>query len=124
MFFTINVYSKNLKSLNMLLNFFNNKIILNKFKIKLFKTLYENPEKKKLFTLLKSPHVNKTAQEQFEYRIYKKKILCFTTRPSLLLIIFKNLRFKYTSDVCISIKFKPDFIQLKKKSKKMLILIC
>lgn len=117
MFFIINVYSKNLKPLNKFLNFFNNKITLNKFKIKLFKTLRENPKKKKIFTLLTSPHVNKTAQEQFEYKTYKKKIVCFTTQPFLFLLIFKNLRFKYLSDVYISIKFRPDIVKSKKKLK-------
>ena len=118
MFFTINVYSKNLKSLNTFLNFFNDKIILNKLKIKMFKTLHENPKKKKVFTILKSPHVNKTAQEQFEYKIYRKKIMCFTNQPFIFLIIFKNLKVKYLSDIYISIKFKVDMHKLKKKIKQ------
>ena len=117
MFFIINVYSKNLNSLNTFLKFFNNKIILNKLKIRLFQTLHENPKKKKLFTVLKSPHVNKTAQEQFEYKLYKKKIICFTNQPLLFSIILKNLRFNYLSDTFVSVKFTSDIHKLKKKIK-------
>ena len=108
MFFTINIYSKNLNSLNNFLKIFNNKKIFKKLKIKFFKILYENPVKKKKLTILKSPHVNKKAQEQFEHKIYKKKLLCFTEQPFLFLIMFKVLRFKYFSDAYVLINFQFD----------------
>ena len=77
MFFTINLYSKNLNSINKFLNFFGNKTIKKKLKINFFTSRYQKPVKKKILTILKSPHVNKKAQEQFEYRIYKKKTSLF-----------------------------------------------
>ena len=44
----------------------------NQFKILNLKyALFNLPKKKKRVTLLKSPHVNKTAREQFEIRFYK-----------------------------------------------------
>nr|BBE28113.1 ribosomal protein S10 [Heterosigma akashiwo]BBE28152.1 ribosomal protein S10 [Heterosigma akashiwo] len=39
------------------------------------------PTLKKKHTLLKSPHVNKTAREQFEVRIYKRLICIDTCVP-------------------------------------------
>ena len=50
---------------------------------------------KKFLTVLKSPHVNKTAQEQFEFRNYKCQFLVFSPKPLLLLLILKKL-FRFT----------------------------
>lgn len=65
-------YQFNVKSLN--------KEILNLY-IQFLKTMFENinlnyclfniPNKKKRLTILKSPHVNKSAKEQFEIKYYK-----------------------------------------------------
>lgn len=118
MFFTINIYSKNLNSIKNFLEFIENKMSLKKLKIKFFKRFYENASKKKKLTILKSPHVNKTAQEQFEHKTYKKKLICFTEQPFLFLMIFKILRFKYFSDVYILINFKSDLVQSTKLLKK------
>ena len=51
-----------------------------------------NSNKCKVITVLKSPHVNKTAQEQFEYRIYSKKILISSYKPSIVLLILKKIK--------------------------------
>ncbi len=120
MFFTINLYSKNLNSINKFLNFFGNKTIKKKLKINFFTSRYQKPVKKKILTILKSPHVNKKAQEQFEYRIYKKKLVCFMHQPFLFLIIFKLVRFRYFSDVHVLIKFKSDYIKPTKCIKQTL----
>ena len=48
-------------------------------------------EKNKFVTVLKSPHVNKTAQEQFEYRLYSCHFIIHTNKPFLFLIFFKKI---------------------------------
>jgi small subunit ribosomal protein S10 len=49
------------------------------------------PIKKKILTLLKSPHVNKSAREQFELRAYKS-VLIIKSKVSyeFIKILFKN----------------------------------
>ena len=41
-------------------------------------------------TVLKSPHVNKTAQEQFEFRFYRKFFQISSYRSFVLLFVFKK----------------------------------
>jgi Ribosomal protein S10p/S20e len=48
--------------------------------------------KKDFLTVLKSPHVNKTAQEQFEYRTYKKCVIIRTFKPLFFLLLIKMLQ--------------------------------
>lgn len=43
---------------------------MNSLKGDIFTSVHRTPTRKKRFTLLKSPHVNKTAREQFEARMY------------------------------------------------------
>lgn len=47
---------------------------------------------KKVVTILKSPHVNKSAQEQFEYRVYTKVIKVNTLRSINFLFILKKIK--------------------------------
>ena len=49
-------------------------------------------EKRKFVTVLKSPHVNKTAQEQFEFRLYSKHILIRSFKPLTFLLLLKKLK--------------------------------
>lgn len=118
MFFTINICSKNLKSLNKLLNFLNSENVFNYLKIKFLKILNKNKNKKKILTILKSPHVNKSAQEQFEHKFYKRNIICFTEQPFLFILMLKYLKFKYLSDVKISVKFQSNLFKSEKSLKK------
>lgn len=104
MFVIIDIYSKNYKSLCNFLEFFFTETINNKLMLSLLKIKSQRPIKKKLFTVLKSPHVNKIAQEQFEYRIYKKRIKCFVPRISIFLMSLKKTRFSLFSDLGFKIK--------------------
>lgn len=85
----IELISKNSKSVYKLLNFFKS---LTK---KTIKTIIFNKkiqkQKKLVNTLLKSPHVHKIAQEKFEYRLYKRKIILTLTNPGLFLILLKKV---------------------------------
>ena len=49
-------------------------------------------EKRKFITILKSPHVNKTAQEQFEYRFFSKHFLVFSIKPQIFFLLLKKLK--------------------------------
>jgi ribosomal protein S10 len=48
-------------------------------------------KKRKFVTVLKSPHVNKTAQEQFEFRLYSKHLLIHSFKPLTFLLFLKKL---------------------------------
>lgn len=53
---------------------------------------FPKPEKRKFVTVLKSPHVNKTAQEQFEYRFYSKHFLVQSFKPLTFFLLLKKLK--------------------------------
>ena len=74
MFINITIRSKNKNSLKKFLNVFKN-LSKNK-RLQLNKTLnfFQKKRYNKVFTILKSPHVNKTAQEQFEFNLFAKSI--------------------------------------------------
>lgn len=42
------------------------------------------PTKKEIFTILRSPHVNKSSREQFERRTHKRLIIFSNTKPETL----------------------------------------
>lgn len=58
-------------------------------------TPLSNYNQKKFITVLKSPHVNKTAQEQFEFRYYNCQCLVFSPKPLLFMLVLKRL-FRFT----------------------------
>jgi len=54
------------------------------------------PKKRKLFTVLTSPHIDKKSREQFEFVSYKKKILISAknlNQAALLIFLLKNTEF-------------------------------
>jgi ribosomal protein S10 len=60
-------------------------------KLQINYSLYNLPTKKKRITLLKSPHVNKTAREQFEIKNYRAVIQLNTLlKPTILKFILLN----------------------------------
>lgn len=69
MVFFIKISSKNKETLQLFLMFLS-KLENNNLLIKYF----PKQKIKKFITVLKSPHINKSAQEQFEYRVYTKKL--------------------------------------------------
>ena len=87
MVFFIKISSKNKETLQLFLMFLS-KLENNNLLIKYF----PKQKIKKFITILKSPHINKSAQEQFEFRVYTKKLqisspqhlkfLCFLKRVS------------------------------------------
>jgi len=61
-------------------------------------------EKRKFVTILKSPHVNKTAQEQFEYRFFSKHFLVFSIKPEIFFLLLKKLKNLSFSGIKLEVK--------------------
>nr|YP_009495466.1 ribosomal protein S10 [Toxarium undulatum]AWQ64113.1 ribosomal protein S10 [Toxarium undulatum] len=69
------------------------KIMSNKtLKLSLSAKIIPQKKRRTLFSLLKSPHVNKTAQNQFCYIQYKKKIVLCTPKPFNTMVLLKKLQ--------------------------------
>ena len=71
MFINIHISSKNYKSIKLFSSFFTNKILTEKLKLTTTSLFFQNPVKKKIFTVLKSPHVNKKSREQLTTAVYR-----------------------------------------------------
>lgn len=69
---------------------------------------------KQIFTVLKSPHANKTAQEQFQYNISSKRIKFYTFRFPKLIIILQKLQKELFPDVLAKIYLVLKVNDLKK----------
>ena len=117
MFIIIDIHSKNYKSLKNFLAIFNDENITKNLKITIIKNKTKKPLKKKVITVLKSPHVNKTAQEKFEYRIYKERLKCFVPQVLLLLVFIKKITVNSFSDIKFKLNLISNFTNEKIKLK-------
>lgn len=79
-------YSKNKKSLIVISNCLTRLIKTKNLKITKKKIL------KKKLSVLKSPHINKSAQEQFGYYVYKTEISCYVLNLKKYLTFLKRLK--------------------------------
>jgi ribosomal protein S10 len=113
MFINIKILSKNKMSLQRFLKFF--VLFCNENKINFFIKYFSQKQKIHKFTILKSPHVNKKAQEQFEYRLFSKKLNIFSFQILKFIIVLKKIQLKLFSDIKINIKFILNTIKLKKQ---------
>lgn len=86
MYFSLKIFAKNKKSLKEFLDF------LSKVRSPAI-TFCNFPERKKknFLTVLKSPHINKTAQDQFEYKIFCKTLHIWSPQYKFLLIFLKKI---------------------------------
>ena len=100
--YTLKFLSKNKNFLNNSFIFFVN----NKFLFKdLIQSYYQKKTKIKKFSLLKSPHVNKTAQEQFEFRVFCKNLNFYSIKKNkLFLVLFKKYKNNLFSNLKLNIK--------------------
>jgi len=87
MFFYLKISCKDKRILKKFLRSFT-KIKSLPFSVKSF----SKQEKRKFVTVLKSPHVNKTAQEQFEYRLYSRHFLIHSLKPFTFFLLLKKLK--------------------------------
>jgi ribosomal protein S10 len=115
--YQIQIISKNKVSIKNFVKVFN-KLLQNFNNI----TKYLKKKRKiKILTILKSPHVNKTAQEQFETRLYFSQInIRYSTKNLHLLIFLKKLKNYVFPDIKIKIKFLISDSSIKKTQTQLL----
>lgn len=94
--------SKNKNSLNSAFLFFFKTSNLN---FNIVKKYFQKKTDKHFLTILKSPHVNKKAQEQFEIRIYSKQLSIYSPKKLKYLFFLKKIQENLFSDVKLKIKF-------------------
>lgn len=68
------------------------------------KKYFQKKTEKHFLTILKSPHVNKSAQEQFEFHLFSKQLSIFPFKRSHYTYILKKVRNTLFSDVMLKIK--------------------
>ena len=96
----IKIYSKDKKSLEQFKTFLKN--ITKKWKSFTF-NIKNNKKKRKRITVLKSPHVNKKAQTQFQSIIHSANIKCFSFDLKKNYIILKKIKNHLFPDIKIKI---------------------
>ena len=71
---------------------------------------FSKQNSRKFITVLKSPHVNKTAQEQFEFRYYSKEFIINSFKPLTFFLILKKMNNLSFSGIDLKVKglFKKD----------------
>jgi ribosomal protein S10 len=74
-------------------------------------------QKRKFVTILKSPHINKTAQEQFEFRHYSKEFIVNSVKPLTFFLIIKKLKNLSFSGLKLEVK---GLLNFEKKNKSFL----
>ena len=115
MFIIIDLRSNNIQSLKNFQSFLMKNITNEKLKI--FFNFHSKTAKLKTFTILKSPHVNKIAQEQFNYRSYRIKIVLFSFNFLLTLYYLKLIKNNLFINVDIRIRLCSKTIPYHKKLK-------
>ena len=105
MYLNIGIRSKNYNSLKSFVRIF--KILTQTEELKLNKILkvFQKKRFKKIFTILRSPHVNKSAQEQFEYNLFAKHVNIKSHQILKTLIILKKIKTISFLDIELKIKF-------------------
>ena len=91
MFITIKLYSTDNNSLQKFVKFLTEKICKTKNACIIVNSSSKEKMVKTKFTVLKSPHVNKTAQEQFEIRNYGHHLSIYSYQTLFLLVILKRI---------------------------------
>lgn len=114
--YRIKLYSKDKKSLHHFLKFLKHSNRTQNFQLS-FNLLRKKKARKKV-TVLKSPHVNKTAQEQFGYTIHSIEISCYSWEIKKYLVLLKKIRNQLFPSVKIKINGK--FSETRKSLKKVL----
>jgi ribosomal protein S10 len=87
--FNVIINSKNKKSLDYFFFFFS---CLFQKNLSVIKSYVKIKKKRKVLTLLKSPHVNKSAQEQFEIRVFSKQINLSVLKDFQFLYLLKLIK--------------------------------
>jgi ribosomal protein S10 len=127
MYLNIAIRSKNYNSLKSFLRIFKTLTKTEELKLNKILKVFQHKRFKKVFTILRSPHVNKSAQEQFEYNLFVKYVNIKSQQILKILIILKKIKTISFSDIEIKLKFiinsisKKDISIYNLKSKKIRI---
>ena len=97
----IKLYSKDKKSLEQFKEFVTN--LNNKWKNTTF-SIKDKKKKRQILTILKSPHVNKKAQTQYQSIIYSTNIKCLALDVKKNYILLKKIKNHLFPDVKIKIE--------------------
>merc|ERR1739848_876248 len=108
MFFYLTIKSKNKNSLNTFLKIFKKILSKNTF------NFTSNKKSIKRFTFLKSPHVNKTAQEHFNFIIFSRIACIKNFQIFKILMALKKIK----NNLCCDVIIKINFLTLKDKKLK------
>lgn len=106
MFIILSIYSKNLNSLTAFLKVLHKLRVNKTFKLKFY--IIQSHQKKKFsfFSTLRSPHVNKKSQEQFDYHLYRKKLKIKVSQLTKFLTVLKIIKTVIFPDLKVKIGFK------------------
>nr|WAK85012.1 ribosomal protein S10 [Amicula sp. isolate GU52X-4 cfCalB7] len=98
-------------SLNKFILFFFNALKNKQINIYILKKILSKKKKTKKFAILKSPHIYKSAQEQFEFKFFFKQIKCYSTTNFQFLLFLKKI------SIFSGVKIKIKLINNTKKYK-------
>ena len=101
----IAIRSKNYNSLKSFVRIFKTLTQIEELKLNKILKVFQKKRFKKIFTILRSPHVNKSAQEQFEYNLFAKHVNIKSHQILKTLIILKKIKTISFSDIELKIKF-------------------
>jgi len=94
--------SKSKKSINGVLSFL--QATKNLLKFNILNKCSKARNRKKVITILKSPHINKKAQEQLETRYFTRQIKLFPTQSFKHLVFLKKLKSSMSSGIKTKLK--------------------
>lgn len=101
--YTISVSSKNKASLKNFFNFFN-KELSSIVSCSMILSQRQKKTSRKIVSVLKSPHVNKTAQVHFSFNRFSKQILVFSHKPNKFFLFMKKVQANLFPDLVVQIK--------------------
>lgn len=77
-------------------------------KLKFYTIQSQKTKNFSFFSVLKSPHVNKKSQEQFEYYKYSKRLKIHVSQLTKFIFIWKRVKIKLFADINIKTYFLLD----------------
>jgi len=114
MFVCIQINSKNRNSLNFFIKLLFKLCNFYRLNVLTFMKIFNKKSQHRILSILQSPHVNKTSQEQFEYRLTSKQLNIKSCQIFKLLKIIKNLKDVVGTNIAIKLLY----ITVKNMSKK------
>ena len=117
MFVNLQIKSKNINSLKRFIELLIQLNNSQKLGLKSILKYFSKKSQRKIFTILQSPHVNKTSQEQFEYNLKSIQLSINSLQFFKILVIFKKLQKKVGFDIKLVAK-----LIINTRSKKKILL--